>query len=122
MITPRTDKRLAIATGHTRAFGPREIGYRPMIEETARVVRERMRELATDDPVDVHVVQIEGIIPVPQRDTGRNRRDRGRVRACESSRSKRSCLHCCDLEGVFCEAAIVLSCVKTCILNIEWHT
>ncbi|OBS07948.1 cyanuric acid amidohydrolase [Acidihalobacter prosperus] len=63
LAAPRTSKRLAIATGHTRALEPSEIGYRPMMEETARVVRELMRELAVDDPSDVHLVQIKGAIP-----------------------------------------------------------
>lgn len=63
LVTPRADKRLAIATGHTRAFKPWEIGYRPMIEETACVIRELMSELAIDDPADVHLVQIKGAIP-----------------------------------------------------------
>ncbi|APZ43271.1 ring-opening amidohydrolase [Acidihalobacter ferrooxydans] len=63
LTTPRAEKRLAVATGYTRAFEPWEVGYRPMIEETARVVRELMRELKIDDPADVHLAQIKGAIP-----------------------------------------------------------
>ena len=63
LSAPRADKRLAVATGHTRAFEPWEVGYRPMIEETARRVRDLMRQLKIDDPADVHLVQIKGAIP-----------------------------------------------------------
>lgn len=55
-------ERLAIATGHTRAFRPDEIGRMPQIEETARAVRELVASLDVD-PGDVHLVQMKGAIP-----------------------------------------------------------
>lgn len=60
--TRHTTKRLAIATGHTRAFRPDEIGRLPQIEETARAVRELVASLDVD-PADVHLVQMKGAIP-----------------------------------------------------------
>lgn len=56
-------KRLAVAMGHTRGFAPHEVGRMAMVEETARVAKGLMQELAVADPADVHLVQIKGAIP-----------------------------------------------------------
>jgi cyanuric acid amidohydrolase len=56
-------KRLAVAVAHTRDFAPQEVGRMAMVQETARVVRHLMQELAVADPADVHLVQIKGAIP-----------------------------------------------------------
>lgn len=61
--SPLPDKHLAVATGCTRDFSAAETGYRPMVDETARVVRALMQEVGVDDPADVHLVQIKGAIP-----------------------------------------------------------
>ncbi|MGZ5786658.1 MAG: cyanuric acid amidohydrolase [Ramlibacter sp.] len=53
------DKRLAIGVAHTRDFLPEELGCRAQIEETARAVREALRDAGIDDPKDVHFVQIK---------------------------------------------------------------
>lgn len=58
----RQHRRLALAIGYTRDFRPEEIGRLPQIEETARVIREIVRELAVE-PGHVHLVQMKGAIP-----------------------------------------------------------
>ena len=55
-------KRLALASGFTRDFGPEEIGRMPQIEETARVIRELVQSLGARRQ-DVHLVQMKGAIP-----------------------------------------------------------
>lgn len=55
-------KRLALASGFTREFGPEEIGRMAQLEETARVIRELVETLGAD-PKDVHLVQMKGAIP-----------------------------------------------------------
>ncbi|MDA8194694.1 MAG: ring-opening amidohydrolase [Thermaerobacter sp.] len=68
---PVGPKRLAVAAGRTRPFMVPEVGRRPMIEETARVVRQLMAA-ARVAPADVHMVQIKGaILPGGEHD-GRN--------------------------------------------------
>jgi cyanuric acid amidohydrolase len=52
-------KRLAIGVAHTRDFLPEEIGRGTQIEETARAVREALKDAGIDDPNDVHFVQIK---------------------------------------------------------------
>lgn len=84
----RDEKRLALATGYTRAFEPWEVGYRPMIEETARVVRELMRELRLDDPTDVHLVQIKGAIPAFDDAQRESAEAEGRPLRCDMSWSR----------------------------------
>jgi cyanuric acid amidohydrolase len=49
---------LILGTGRTRDFTPAEIGRLPMVEETAKVVRELMRELELPKE-EVHFVQIK---------------------------------------------------------------
>lgn len=60
---PRTgEKRLAIGIGFTRAFRAEEIGRMPQIEETARAIREIVRDIGATAK-DVHLVQMKGAIP-----------------------------------------------------------
>jgi cyanuric acid amidohydrolase len=75
-------KRLCAATGHTRPFRPDEIGRRPQIEETARVLGEIVAGLGVA-PADVHLVQMKGAIPpVTQMDVEAARRA-GRPLRCD---------------------------------------
>jgi cyanuric acid amidohydrolase len=53
------DKRLAIGVAHTRDFLPEEIGRGAQIEETARAVREALKDAGIDEARDVHFVQIK---------------------------------------------------------------
>jgi cyanuric acid amidohydrolase len=52
-------KRLAIGVAHTREFLPEEIGRSTQIEETARAVRDALKDAGIDAPNDVHFVQIK---------------------------------------------------------------
>ncbi|MEJ2713323.1 MAG: ring-opening amidohydrolase [Acidihalobacter sp.] len=83
LAAPGEKKRLAVATGYTRAFEPWEVGYRPMIEETARVVRELMQQLGIDDPADVHLVQIKGAIPTVDEEQRTEAEAEGRPLRCD---------------------------------------
>jgi len=51
--------RLAIGVAHTRDFLPEELGRSAQIEETARAVREALRDAGIEHPTDVHFVQIK---------------------------------------------------------------
>lgn len=56
-------KALAVGIGYTRELQPEEIGRRAQIEETAKTIREVVRELRVDSLADVHLVQMKGAIP-----------------------------------------------------------
>ncbi|MGA7802835.1 MAG: ring-opening amidohydrolase [Gammaproteobacteria bacterium] len=86
--TPREEKRLAIATGYTRAFEPDEVGYLSMVGETARVVRELMDALRLESPADVHLVQIKGAIPDYEPAAGERAQQAGRPLRCDMSYSR----------------------------------
>ncbi|MGE4530111.1 MAG: ring-opening amidohydrolase [Acidithiobacillus sp.] len=68
---PLSGKRLALATGYTRTFGAQEVGRMAMVQETARVVSLLMRQLQVEAQ-DVHLVQIKGAIPLPERCSDRD--------------------------------------------------
>ena len=53
------DKRLAIASAHTREFLPEEIGRMPQVRETAAVVRRLMKEAQIESTDDLHFVQVK---------------------------------------------------------------
>lgn len=56
-------KRLAIGIGFTREFAPEEIGRMPQIEETARVIRDIVKDMKVTDNSDVKLIQMKGAIP-----------------------------------------------------------
>jgi len=54
-----TGPRLAVGVAQTRDFLPEELGRTAQIEETARAVREALRDAGIEAPGDVHFVQIK---------------------------------------------------------------
>ena len=56
---PSEEKRLAAASGFTRAFKPEEIGTTTMVDVVAKRVRELMDEASIENIEDVHFVQIK---------------------------------------------------------------
>lgn len=70
------DKRLAIASGHTREFLPEEIGRMAQVRETAAEVRRLMKAARIETPEDLHFVQVK----TPLLTTARVEEARGRGR------------------------------------------
>jgi cyanuric acid amidohydrolase len=56
---------LAVAVERTRAILPEEIGTLAEIEEVAAATRRALDDLAIDDPVGVHYVQVKGPLLTP---------------------------------------------------------
>jgi cyanuric acid amidohydrolase len=56
---PVAGKRLAVGVAQTREFLPEELGRTAQIDETARAVREAMRDAQIEDAADVHFVQVK---------------------------------------------------------------
>lgn len=69
--------RLAVGVAQTRAFLPEELGRAVQIEETARAVREAMRDAGINDASKVHFVQVK--CPLITAERVESARARGRV-------------------------------------------
>jgi len=75
---PFEEKRLAMATGFTRAFRPEEIGRMAQVEETARAIKSVVEKLDVDSPQDVHFIQMKGAIPAYSFEEGRQKAQQGK--------------------------------------------
>ena len=58
-IEKPSSKKLSVGIAKTRELLPEEIGTTVQVEETAKAVKEAMREALIEDPADVHWVQIK---------------------------------------------------------------
>lgn len=71
-------KRLAIGIGFTREFAPEEIGRLPQIEETARVIRDIVKEMKVTENSDVKLIQMKGAIPAVSYEQSEAARKKGK--------------------------------------------
>jgi len=69
-------QRLAIGVAFTRNFLPEEIGTMVQVRETAKAVREAMKDAEVENPKDVHFVQVKG--PLLTSESARDAKKRGK--------------------------------------------
>ncbi len=77
------EKRLAIASGHTRNFLPEEMGRMAQVQETAELVRRLMREAQIERAGDLHFVQVK--CPLLTADRIQDARRRGKTVCTEDT-------------------------------------